>query len=83
MHQSLSGNASLLETKVKDVSSRIGAEVTELQVEIDSLKAEVTDLLSKNKQLEQENTQLRTEYKMLDEEKSRGVKKSVSFSTAT
>lgn len=80
MHGSLSGNASLLESKVKEVSARLSSEVAEMQEQVESLTTNVSDLKSKNKQLAKENTQLRKDNNLLEEEKNRAAAKKVTFS---
>lgn len=80
MHGSLSGNASLLESKVKQVSARLSSEVAEMQEQVESLTTNVSDLKSKNKQLAKENTQLRKENNLMEEEKNRAAAKKVTFS---
>ena len=59
----LSGNSSLLESKVKDVSARLDSEVAEMQKKVESLEADVFDLQSKNHVLVRENEQLQDDNK--------------------
>ena len=80
MHGSISGNASLLESKVKEVSARLSSEIAEMQEQVESLTANVSDLKSKNKQLAKENAQLRKDNNLLEDEKNRAAAKKVTFS---
>jgi DNA repair exonuclease SbcCD ATPase subunit len=63
----ISGNSSLLETKVKEVSTRLDAEFAELQQRVESLDADMAELKSKNKCLEKENAVLRDSKKVAEE----------------
>jgi chromosome segregation ATPase len=67
VHGLISGNSSRLETKVKEVSTRIDSDFAALQQRVDILDADILILQSKNKSLETENAKLRDDKKEAEE----------------
>ena len=61
MQAFLSGNASQLDSKVKEVSARLDSEFAQTQQQMDALHAEVTALQDKNRCLVEENAKLQND----------------------
>ncbi|KAL7457478.1 hypothetical protein ACHAWC_010419 [Mediolabrus comicus] len=82
VQEMISGNSSLLETKVKEVSTRLDSEFAELQQRVESLDADILELQSKNENLEKENTKLRKDNDAAQERIASlsSAKKHVTFS---
>jgi chromosome segregation ATPase len=82
VQEMISGNSSLLETKVKEVSTRLDSEFAELQQRVESLDADILELQSKNENLERENNKLRKDNDAAQERIASlsSAKKHVTFS---